>query len=345
MEQTQTFHGKTSRDALAAVKRTLGDDAVIVTTRERRDDPARRFEIEAMRGEPSPPPSSYGSAPRYVSPPVTNAAFEMTAPTSSLMPPRGAGALDTRVIENIEKAGLDAVVRARLFDRSRRLQLSGSDPVEALHKTIGELAVGTTAPWMTTLGQRRLLGFVGPTGSGKTTTIAKVAAQALLLRRRVALITTDTFRVGATQHLARYGEIMGLQTYIADSEGELIDAVDHARAADLVLIDTAGRSPRSLRDGVSLHVVKGIEVHLVAPATASAAQLTTWRQRHRGDEPTALIATKLDEADGIQDIGGLLNAAAILGLPIAATADGQTVPDDIAAFDGAALWRRLGGQK
>jgi flagellar biosynthesis protein FlhF len=374
MDQQQSFYGRTSREALAAVKRTLGDDAVIIATRERRDDPARRFEIEAARGEVSTTSSSpvapaLPAAARYITPPSTppttratratpepaanvstssssaSMASLMSSTMSALLPPRGAGALDHRVLENLERAGLDALVRARLLDRCRRLQLSGSEPVEALRKTIDELASATLAPWQTTVGQRRLVGFVGPTGAGKTTTIAKVAAQALLHRRRVALITTDTWRVGATQHLARYGEIMGLPTYVAENEDELLDAVDHARAADLVLIDSAGRSPRSLRDGVQLHVVKGIEVHLVVPVTASAAQLGTWRTRHRSDDPSALIATKLDEAEGLQEVGGVLNSAAILGLPLAATADGQTVPDDIAPFDSATLWRRLGGQR
>lgn len=364
MDQQQSFYGRTSREALAAVKRTLGDDAVIIATRERRDDPARRFEIEAARGETSPAMSplvapALPAAARYITPPAmpptpraprsTTEPATPSAPASSamsaLLPPRGAGAVDNRVLENLERAGLDPMVRARLLDRCRRLQLSGSEPVEALRKTIDELAAPTLAPWQTTIGQRRLVGFVGPTGAGKTTTIAKVAAQALLHRRRVALITTDTWRVGATQHLARYGEIMGLPTYVAENEDELLDAVDHARAADLVLIDSAGRSPRSLRDGVQLHIVKGIEVHLVVPVTASAAQLGTWRARHRSDDPCALIATKLDEAEGLQEVGGVLNSAAILGLPLAATADGQTVPDDIAPFDSATLWRRLGGQR
>ncbi len=266
-----------------------------------------------------------------------------------LSPPRGAGVveqrLEQRVLEQLEKAALDPVVRARLLDRCRRLQLGGGEAVESLQRAIGELVVAAPTPWQTTLGQRRVLGFVGPTGGGKTTTIAKVAAQGLLQRRRVALITTDTFRVGAAQQLARYGEIMGLSTYVAENERELIDAVDHARSADLILIDSAGRSPRALHDGVSLHVVNGIEIHLVAPATASAAQLTAWRQRHRNDSPTSLIATKLDEAEGPGELGALINCAALLGLPLAATADGQTVPDDIAAFDGAALWRRLGGNR
>jgi flagellar biosynthesis protein FlhF len=365
MDQQQSFYGRTSREALAAVKRTLGDDAVIIATRERRDDPARRFEIEAARGE-SPTSAALPVAPatsaaaRYITPPsmpparaakaslsslATTSNEPMSASMSALLPPRGAGAVDNRVLENLERAGLDAMVRARLLDRCRRLQLSGSEPVEALRKTIDEIATPTLAPWQTTIGQRRLVGFVGPTGAGKTTTIAKVAAQALLHRRRVALITTDTWRVGATQHLARYGEIMGLATYVAENEDELLDAVDHARAADLVLIDSAGRSPRSLRDGVQLHIVKGVEVHLVVPVTASAAQLGTWRTRHRSDDPCALIATKLDEAEGLQEVGGVLNSAAILGLPLAATADGQTVPDDIAPFDSATLWRRLGGQR
>jgi len=345
MELHQSFYGRTTREALAAVRETLGDDAVIIRTNERRDDPARRFEVEAVSGESDAPGREPARATVQLPRATTKAPGMPSSSSSPLLPPRGAGPVDHRLLENLDRAGLDATVRARLVDRARRIQLTGVEGATGLQMALSELVAGTTAPWITAPGYRRFLAFVGPTGGGKTTTIAKVAAQALLLRRRVALITTDTWRVGATQHLARYGEIMGLPTYVAENEHELVRAVDHARDCDLVLIDTAGRSPRSLREGVRLRAVRELEVHLVVPATASASQLGSWRARHRADEPAAIIATKLDEAEPFQDIGGLLNAAAILGLPVAGVADGQTVPDDISPFDGAALWRRLGSAR
>jgi flagellar biosynthesis protein FlhF len=138
---------------------------------------------------------------------------------------------------------------------------------------------------------------------------------------------------------------MGIPSYVVSSEGELGHAVQHARGHDLILIDTAGRSPRSLRDPISLRGIPGVETHLVVPVGLSSSQLANVRLRHRDDDVVAMICTKLDETEGLQEVAALMNVAATLGLPLAATADGQGVPDDVTAFDSAALWRRLGGTR
>jgi len=231
------------------------------------------------------------------------------------------------------------------LERALRLQRVGESPLTALRTAFLELLGTAPAPWHLEGQARRVVALVGPTGAGKTTTLAKIAAQAVIEKRRVAMITTDTWRVGAAQHLTRYGEIMGVSTYVAASDEELASAIHHARAYDLVLIDTAGRSPRSLRDPVQWRNFQGVEVHLVVPVGTSAAQMTAIRQRHHHDAPVAVICTKLDEVDAAHGASGTVNAAALLGLPIAATNDGQTVPDDVAAFDAGALWRRLGGAR
>lgn len=356
MEHAQSFHGSTASEAMAAVKRSLGEDAVIITLRERPGDPQRRYEIDATRGEPAgrgdtlPLPALSArrvapGAPRSTSPTVTPPATREVGLASPLLPPLGTTKAEPRPLEQLERAGLDPLVKTRLVERALRLQRSGESSSSALRTAIGEVLTAVPAPWQMAVGQRRVIGLVGPTGAGKTTTLAKIAAQGLLAGRRVALITTDTWRVGAAQHLTRYGEIMGVPSYVVVTEKELAHAVQHARGHDLILIDTAGRSPRSLRDPVSLRGVPGIETHLVVPVGLSSSQLASIRQRHRDDDVVAMICTKLDETEGLQDVAGLMNAAATLGLPLSATSDGQGVPDDVTAFDSAALWRRLGGAR
>jgi flagellar biosynthesis protein FlhF len=375
---------------MAAARRTLGDDAVIITVRERPGDPHRRYEIDATRGEPDDPPlrgartrvdGGHGSA-RARAPVPRSSESPRTLPLPSLplsrqlgesvgvanhvddedaqpqhplhlaptplLPPRDVSTKDansTSMLERLDRAGLDPMVRGRLIERARRLQRVGEAPTMALRTAFIELMGQSPAPWHVDDGERRVLAFVGPTGVGKTTTVAKVAAQAILARRRVAMITTDTWRVGAAQHLSRYGEIMGVSTYVAHDEGELSAALQHARGFDLTLIDSAGRSPRVQRDPIRWRAMANVEVHLVVPTSTSTTQLAAIRRRHKDDDPVALIATKRDETEDLEDVSCLINAVALLGLPIAATADGQTVPDDIAAFDSASLWRRMGATR
>lgn len=277
-----------------------------------------------------------------MAPPVTR---DAPAAISPLLPPRGTAVSENKPLEQLERAGLDPVVKVRLVERALRLQRSGEHASTSLRTAFSELLAPAPAPWQVPGDTRRIIGLVGPTGAGKTTTLAKIAAQGLLAKRRVALITTDTWRVGAAQHLTRYGEIMGIPSYVVSSEGELGHAVQHARGHDLILIDTAGRSPRSLRDPISLRGIPGVETHLVVPVGLSSSQLANVRLRHRDDDVVAMICTKLDETEGLQEVAALMNVAATLGLPLAATADGQGVPDDVTAFDSAALWRRLGGTR
>lgn len=190
------------------------------------------------------------------------------------------------------------------------------------------------APWLA--DQPRVIALVGPTGVGKTTTLAKIAARALIdSRLKVALITVDTYRIGAREQVQRYGEIMGVPTHVATDKLELQRAIARCRNADLVLIDTAGRSVSEAvaKQAELVRSVPGVQLYLVLNAASGAKELAANAERYRALAPERLIFTKLDEASGP---GAVLSATSRLRRPIACMTNGQSVPEDLHALSAGA---------
>jgi len=183
----------------------------------------------------------------------------------------------------------------------------------------------------------RVIILVGPTGVGKTTTIAKLAARAKIHeRQRVGLITLDTFRIAAVDQLEKYAEIIGLPLVIATSPQELRMAVEdfRAKAVDVVFVDTAGRSHRDelkmaeIRE--FLAVLPDAEVHLVLSTTTHGKTILSVANRFSGMGFHRVILTKVDETISF---GSLVSALISIGRPVSFVTDGQNVPDDIVASD------------
>ena len=188
-------------------------------------------------------------------------------------------------------------------------------------------------------GKQRLAALVGPTGVGKTTTIAKLAASFRLREQvRVGLITVDTYRIAAVNQIRTYAEIIDAPLEVVSTPREMRQALDRLSHLDLVLMDTAGRSPRDesrlseLRS--LLAVARPDEVHLVLSAVTGVDAFQTAAERFASVGATALVLTKLDEA---AEIGGLLPLLRGALLPISYVTDGQNVPEDIRPAD----WRML----
>lgn len=188
-------------------------------------------------------------------------------------------------------------------------------------------------PIRITPGVRTVVALVGPTGVGKTTTLAKLAANFKLRDgARVGLITVDTYRVAAVEQLRTYAELIDLPMHVVSSPREMRRALEELADVELVLIDTAGRSPR---DEVKIQELKSVlaeadvdQVHLVLSLVAGARSLEHAAQRFGVVGATSLLLTKLDEAAGA---GAILSAAKRVGLPISYLTTGQDVPDDIEA--------------
>jgi flagellar biosynthesis protein FlhF len=218
-----------------------------------------------------------------------------------------------------------------------QLLLHAQRVLEQEIRVSGPIHIGATRPYVVAL--------VGSTGVGKTTTIAKLAAEFRLRKhRRVGLITMDTYRVAAVEQLRAYAEIIEVPLEVVSTHREMRLAVDRLSSLDLILIDTAGRSPR---DEVRIRELKSLlgeaqtdEVHLVLSAAAGMSSLMHAAHRFQSVGVTAMLLTKLDEA---ARLGGLLSLFRDSRLPVSYLADGQSVSDDIRPADPGGLARMILG--
>lgn len=177
-----------------------------------------------------------------------------------------------------------------------------------------------------------VVALVGPTGVGKTTTVAKLAARYTLRhgRNRVALVTTDSYRIGAHQQLKTYGRILGVPVHVANDADELRHTLETLQDKQLVLIDTAGMSQRDMRLSEQFAVLRGgggqVRSYVVLSATTQRASLDETVRAFRHVEPAGCILTKVDETTGL---GEALSVVAGQKLPVAYIGDGQRVPEDM----------------
>ena len=198
-------------------------------------------------------------------------------------------------------------------------------------------------------GKTRLLAFIGTTGVGKTTTIAKLTARyALLERRSVGVITLDTHRIGAAEQLQKYGEILRVPVRIAHDKLELMQQLKDftAEGKEIVLLDTAGRSPNEMIPlGETANLFEGIgsvQKYLTLPAVLGQREMDNVVTKFQSIfAPDAVILTKLDEASDHTCFGRLLTLQAKYGLPLAYVTTGQKVPDDIVLPDAHAIASRI----
>lgn len=217
----------------------------------------------------------------------------------------------------------------------------------ALLLDLVERSIPCSGPIAVRPGGRTVVALVGPTGVGKTTTIAKLAANFKLRDGlKVGLVTVDTYRVAAVEQLRTYAEIIDLPMHVVTSPREMKRAVDELAGMDLVLIDTAGRSPR---DELKIQELRSFlaeadvdQVHLVLSLAASARALEMAAEKFTSVGVTALMLTKLDEAPGA---GAVLTAARRIRLPVSYFTTGQDVPDDIEPASAARAARLILGQE
>lgn len=181
-------------------------------------------------------------------------------------------------------------------------------------------------------GKPRIMALVGPTGVGKTTTIAKLAADvSLVVKKNVVVLSIDTFRIGAQEQLSTYCDILGIPLEIIRNSQELNDRLMAHHDKDLILIDTIGRGSYDISQIKNMSdFFKSskfpIDINLVLSAVTKWSDLKETLSNFRAFDVSSLLFTKLDET---KRYGNLFNLAVRTQLPVSYITNGQNVPEDI----------------
>jgi len=195
--------------------------------------------------------------------------------------------------------------------------------------TIARTVQVTGDRWLETGGR---IAFAGPAGAGKTTLLAKLAARWVLRHgpRRVALVSADAVRIGAHEQMHMLGRLLGVTAHTVYDVAELPELLEALSGQQLVLIDTAGASPRDPDLARRLRLMNQansrIETSLVIPASIQAGAIEEAMKLFAVAQPSSCVITKVDEA---VSLGGVLSALVRHKLPVAYVSDGQRVPEDL----------------
>ena len=235
---------------------------------------------------------------------------------------------------NLLKNEVDADIVKQITDMVKEKlgeNISVSDTASVLYNIISGIFGKPETIKLREDGKPTVAIFVGPTGVGKTTTLAKIAANfALNQKKSVAFITADTYRIAAVEQIKTYADILGIEVSVVYTPNEIIPAIDSFSDKDIILIDTAGRSHKNLSQFEELKkmvdAAQADEVYLVLSATASLSTCKEILKNYSFLKDFRIIFTKLDEAS----VPGIIfNAKYLTRKSISYITTGQSVPDDI----------------
>jgi flagellar biosynthesis protein FlhF len=339
----------TVQEALQMVKKEMGPEAVILETRTAQaprgaiQKPGRKVEVTAAVDYDPGTGSASGSSEadmatvleRYRGLEAEMKEIKdvlLSAEAGHLL---GADYRFNRLLRgrylNLRRFGLTPETIGRLMEEGE-VEKGKDSPAEilqdSLYRVLGHILVSGHGE---DGERRRVVAFVGPTGVGKTTTLAKLAAlNAVKQGRRAALITTDTFRVAAASQLETYARIMGIPVETTAGRSELLKAVQKHKESDLILIDTAGSSPNR-KDSIlelrkTLEIPERIHRYLVLSATTRYQDLLHIDRQFGSLACSSYIFTKLDETE---DPSSMINFLVSKQRPVSYFSTGQQVPDDI----------------
>lgn len=302
----KTYRGSSVRELLAQARVELGADALVLST--------RLVAADGWRG-------LFGARVVEV---VAASERRMSETRPSEQPARPSAPPDDEIVALLSATGLD---------RRLAMDVAGAIPAEgrrgasaaSLRKALGDQLSAFVADDQE---YRPVEVFVGPPGVGKTTTIAKIAAQERALRgARLTLVSADGYRVGAIEQLRLYADIVGSPFKVARTAMDLESTINTNRGP--ILVDTAGRSPN---DGVAqdlfalLRSRPDVRTHLVVSAAGSAQDIGRTIEQYRCARPQRIALTRVDEADTLSPLVPVLRDQR---LPVSYLGVGQRVPEDL----------------
>jgi len=339
-------------EALGRVKSELGEDAMVLSTRSikfNNDQDGGQcsslVEITAAldndsQGEPVAVAEEVSSEKEWMSNDQGGEIRELRTMIASLLTQtdkaKSLGLNETLlpIYEKLIGRGVNDRVAARVFERIHETnQREEGDPFigESDLAAVMKGAVKCEGPIRLESAGPKVVALVGPTGAGKTTTIAKLAAQfALQQKKKVALVSLDTYRMGAWEQLEAYGELMQVPVSLAADRNEFARIMQEHQDKDVVLVDTMGKSHRDLdyckRLKQVLEAAPEVEIHLVQSATAQESVVTECFKQFAPLGIDRVLFTKLDEA---VNFGLIFNCSVRYRIPFSYFTTGQSVPEDI----------------
>lgn len=361
------------QEAVALIKQDMGPEAVIVSSRRVRGNGllgffTRQLEVTAAMDERETakslvqPADESGFTPpggqAALIPPVTR--IDHYASDQQTMPPRTVGFRRdlsevknslSRLSKNDHVTGNGGLLKWQQF--FSELEIEEEIIAELIASVADELApdqlqqddfvevmllnriTQMVEPSYGNNGTARVILFVGPTGVGKTTTLAKLAAQfRLFYQKDVTLVTIDTYRIGAVEQLRSYAEIIGIPLEVVMTPAELSRVLHNHAHADYILIDSAGRPSKNLQQVLELKgfiesIPEPRDIFLVLSCNTKYRDLLRVAEDFGRLDYNKLIFTKLDETESP---GSIFNLVYRLRLPAVYITDGQSVPDDIASL-------------
>ncbi len=234
----------------------------------------------------------------------------------------------TELLKRLMSLGLNASICQRISTNSE-----DTDDIEHnWRQALGRLASEINISNDDVLNDGGVIAMVGPTGVGKTTTIAKIAARYVLRHgpKSVALVTTDNYRVGAYEQLRVYSRILDVPLHLVNKDDKLEYVLDKLIDKKLVLIDTAGVSPRDIELTKRIQPLISnrelFDTYLVLSANSQLSSMEKCLHTFSQLNPEACILTKIDEAE---NLGAALGSLIHSRLPLAYVCDGQRVPEDL----------------
>lgn len=350
MTQPYKYCAATIEEATALIRNSLGSDAMIISTdRLRGRDGKEFFEICAVPGPtpvetpaPAPPwpsksdPESLGDIKNEL---LSIKQMMTLMPTAHISMPHlvkypMAMHLYAKMMEQgIEEIWIKNILtQAGIFEDNISLS-----PENIKKKVVTALMhmMDVKDPFLPGDTKQIIAAFVGTTGVGKTTTIAKIAANLMVQqRKKVGLISIDTYRIGAMEQLKSYSDILGVPCFQAFTRRDLLLALGRMRSKEVVLIDTAGRSQYDMPRLEGLKTMIGdhaaIDTHLLLSVGMPSSEMKATAESFMPLNFKTCIFTKLDES---RMMGNIVNQMASYKIPISYVTAGQNVPEDIDRAD------------